>query len=359
MGGKLFWPVYLIVAAASVAATWVYSPMLGEKLPQSVREPICRLVAVFTGGEQQEEAESPTPEIVPVSAAAQKPAAKPVAVAQPKAVAPAAARVAKSPAAAPAQPKAAPAANAAKAVPAAVQPAQAAVQPKAPVAATAQTLAPETDDDMLPSLRGVEQAVPRKAKWGVLNDEAEIEKLDGTSCGKVAGGRFFTIVEYDAKKSEPRFIGNFMPKPLPYSVSVSADKINCFTGAPENLSERQRQCLHQYYELRGKAQARKREVLRTIALKSPYARETAAALKAFRECAKKVEAAGETASDSNRKATYELSRLKAKFTQLNEKHKQWKQRHASELPDPEKDKQYLKFMEEAAKYSDPIAGLAF
>ena len=43
--GKNFWPAYIIVAAALLAATWKFAPVVGEKIPAGGRASIRGLVA--------------------------------------------------------------------------------------------------------------------------------------------------------------------------------------------------------------------------------------------------------------------------------------------------------------------------
>jgi hypothetical protein len=300
--GKSFWFVYFLAATALLAATWRFAPAVGGKLPADARASIRAMVAKCMGRAVVSAGSEASAVPAPVDAAATSPAER------------------------------------------------------KPVSAAAH---PSAEEDDLPSLRGVVPVAPRKAKWGVLNRETEVVALDGQMKGSVAGGRFFLVEKCEVVANELWLVGDFTPKGLGEKVRVNAKNLHCFTGAPGLLSENQRKCLRMYYQLRGEAQARKEEVMREIASRSPYAADAAAAVAAFRARAKEVDAVADADDEAKRKATYELARLRSKVQELNESHRTWKRQHASELPDPEKDSKYLKLLDEARQYASPIVGMTF
>ena len=320
--GKNFWPIYIIVAAVLLAATWQFSPMVGEKLPPSARESIRGLVRTCLGHDTAASSAA----AVPAAPAAERPnAIRPLApAAQPAAQKPVAAQ------------------------PAAARPAATVVPKPAAVSAA--------EEDELPSLKGVMQADAATATWGVLNQVTTVEGLDGEEKGSVAGGRIFLIDSRESTKKGMWLIGNFSPTPMPEPVRVPAMNLYCFTGKPESLSQNQRNCLRMYYQLRGEALVRKNEVLRQNAARSPYGKDAAAAQKAFAAKAKQVE---ESSTGDNPAAKNELSQLREKYTALLEKHRAWKKQHEAELPDPDKDPAYLEKLQKARAYATPIAGMAF
>lgn len=324
--GKNFWPAYIIVAAALLAATWKFAPVVGEKIPAGGRASIRGLVAKCIGHGGASAADAGGETQPKPAASAQKPAAP----------APAGEAAAK------------PGKGGAPSTSTAVVPARGSAAP-----------ASAEDEDDLPSLKGVVHVVPQKAKWGVLNRVTEVVALDGKTKGAVSGGRFFRIEKCESVGGELWLVGDFTPKGLGETVRVRAKSLHGFTGSPDLLSENQRKCLRMYYQLHGEAEKRKEEVLRDAAARSPYAADAAAAVAEFRAKAKEVEAAADSDGEAKRKATYELSQLRTKVQELNEKHKTWKSQHAAELPDPAKDSKYLKFLEDARQYAEPIAGMAF
>lgn len=323
--GKNFWPIYIIVAALSLAATWKYAPALGEKIPPASRAAIFDVVAKCFGKTVKEASDT-----VPAAPAAAASGVKPLVTQR-------------------------------AAAPKALAPKKQTVQPLAATAKpAARSAAPQTEEeDDLPSLKGVMQADAQTASWGVLNQITTVTGLDGEEKGAVAGGRFFLIESREQSERGLVLVGNFTPTPMAEPVRVPAMNLYCFSGKPDSLSQRQRDCLRKYYELRGEAMAIKSKLLRENALRSPYGKQAAAAMRAFKEKAAEVERMKNADGEANRKATYELSQLRVKMQELTQKHKDWKKAHAAELPDPEKNPAYQAKLQEARAYSAPIAGLAF
>lgn len=314
--GKNFWPVFIIVAAVSLAATWRFAPVVGEKMPAANREKIRDAVAAClnhaTASADAAQPAAPTSDVKPLGAPA--PAA-----AAPKPAAPVAA--AQKPAAA---------------------------RPAAPAPAV-------EEDDELPSLKGIMQVDASSATWGVLNQSTTVMGLDGEERGRVPGGRIFLIESRERVAKGYVLTGNFYPTPMAEPVRVPAMNLYCFTGKPESLSKHQRECLRNYYQLRGEAIDFKNKLLRENAERSPYGRDAAAAKKAFDAKAKEVE---EASSGADPKAKNELSQLHETYLSLLQKHREWKAQHAAELPDPDKNPEYLKKLQASRPYAAPIAGMA-
>ena len=93
------------------------------------------------------------------------------------------------------------------------------------------------------------------------------------------------------------------------------------------------------------------------AKKSPYLQGAADALRELRAREKEAKKLRNADADTLRKTTYEISQLRVKVQELNQKHKEWKAEHAAELPDPEKDPAYLKIINRRRQYAGPIPGL--
>lgn len=218
--------------------------------------------------------------------------------------------------------------------------------------------AASSDEDELPSMRGVTQENPMLAPWGVLWQITEVETTNGVSKGKVAGGRFFLVESRKRTSSGLILVGNFTPKKLDEPVCVPATSLRCFTGSPDLLSERQRECLRRFYELRAEAEEYKAKLMRENAARSPFFKAAGDAVKEFRARAKAIESSN-LDIEGKRKATYDLSPLRAKALELNAKHKAWKEAHKKELPDPEKNPVYLEMLSKGDRYVDPIDGMAF
>ena len=152
--------------------------------------------------------------------------------------------------------------------------------------------------------------------------------------------------------------GTFIPKTKSQTVRIPVDKISCFSGVPGFLSTNQQTCLRKYYELTGEAEALKAKLMREAAKKSPYLQDAADALRELRAKEKSVEKMRSADADTLRKTTYEISQLRVKVQELNQKHKEWKAEHAAEMPNPTDDPAYREILEKRRRYAGPIPGLA-
>ena len=311
--GKYFWPIYVAVASVSCALVWRFAPALGSSLPPAVRARICHAVdstvAVFSD-----------------TAVEQKPAS-PDALEQELDAAEAAAASGDPPVGS----KDAPALGGKR--------------------------APALDPNRPPAERGVRPVDAIHAKWGVLTGVTSVEKLDGTSIGDVSGGRFFKIKKTISTPSGLMVTGTFVHQKTKQTVRIPIDRINCLSGGPGYLSTNQQDCLRMYYQLTGEAEALKARLMRDAAKKSPYLQDAANALRELRAREKNVEKLKGADADTLRKTTYEISQLRVKFQELNQKHETWKEEHAAELPDPEKDPAYLEIINRRRRYADSIPGL--
>ena len=313
--GKYFWPIYVAVASVSCALVWRFAPAIGVRLPPAVRARICNAVdttiASFSGRVVAQERGSPdAPEQEPdLSDVVAQERESPEAVAQ---------------------------------------------QRDPPRSKGALAL----DPNRPPAERGVRPVDAIHAKWGVMTGVTSVEKLDGTPIGDVPGGRFFKIKKTITTPSGLMVTGTFVHQKTKQTVRIPVDRINCLTGSSGYLSTNQQDCLRMYYQLTGEAEALKARLMREAAKKSPYLQDAANALRELRAREKSVEKLKGADVDTLRKATYEISQLRVKFQELNQKHENWKEEHAAELPDPEKDPAYLEIINRRRRYADSIPGLA-
>ena len=314
--GKYFWPVFVAVAALSCAAVWRFVP--------DVRERVCRVVDSIRGADAAAQERDPPGEA--------------------------------------AQPVQAPDAVAASCDP----PGEAAPPPDQGTNAVAASCDPPVrkivrralDPNRPPAERGVRPVDPIHAAWGVLTDITPVEGLDGTPIGNVSGGRFFKIEKTISTPSGLMVAGTFIPQKKQQVVRVPADKISSLSGVPGFLSSNQQVCLRKYYELTGEAEALKVKLMREAAKKSPYLQDAADALRELRAKEKSVEKMRSADADTLRKTTYEISQLRVKVQELNQKHKEWKAEHAAEMPNPTDDPAYREILEKRRRYAGPIPGLA-
>ncbi len=300
--GRYFWPIYVAVASLSCAAVWRFAPVLGARLPPGARARIC---SVFDFATDQNGAGDGADKVLADIARANS----------------------------------------------------------ADAGTTAGTNAPNaskqasSDPNRPPAMRGVRPVDSIHAAWGVLTGITPVEKLDGSPIGNASGGRFFKIKETISTASGLMVTGTFIPQKTQQTVRVPFDRINCFSGVPGFLSTNQQVCLRKYYELTGEAEALKAKLMGETAKKSPFLQDAANALRELRAREKEAKRLKNADADTLRKTTYEISQLRVKVQELNQKHKEWKAEHAAELPDPEKDPAYLEIINRRRQYEGPIPGL--
>lgn len=214
-----------------------------------------------------------------------------------------------------------------------------------------------SSDDLRPSV-AVEPCSPSTATWGVLRRVATVKALEGRKAlGTVKGGRFFQIARRTGIDGETVFVGNFTPQAIDEVVYVPEDAVFCFTGSPDDLTDEQRADLRLYFELEGEITAISDKYMRNAAERSPYAKDAAAALRQLRHLQKTAQPKSFDTDDERRTAFYEISSLKLKVQELNLRHKEWKEQHAAELPDPEKDPAVLDLRRRQQALKAPIKSL--
>lgn len=346
--GKTHWLIFVSLAALSSGLVWHFAPTLGAKLPPAARASICNTIAdvqkrfgivregfaehlVKTAPKPAKAAESE--EIADVKAPVAVPMQTPSAVAPKQTIA-----------------------TVHKPTPAVQTQTVPAVQTQTTPAAQRET--PQSERS--PYDKGIVRVGPSSssgATWCVLSHLTPVEGIDGKVIGNVAGGRFFLIERREKVDKTLMLVGNFTPKKLPQTVRVAANDVICFTGSPDDLSKNQRSNLRMYYQINGEAENLKSQLQVKESKKNPYAVEAAKALSKLRE--KEAAASNANDADSNRNATYDIAPLAEKVRTLSKKAKEWKEAHASELSNPEKDPAYLKIIEERNKYGEAIPGLAF
>lgn len=382
--GKQYGPVFIIVAALSTALVWRFAPLAGEKLPPNVRSSIRPFVA-FCIGRGPESADVTADDLADIAAVNKTFDEAPDAAIANAAFKASGAKLPPDPR--PKRSKPAPAIDPNKvdptpktvapvvseievsAKPVVEQPAAVALpkdgpdfDPNAddkPVAGAAGSAAATTPRRL--AKRGIVRATLSEdgdpVSWCVLKQVTPIESLDGKALGTVKGGRFFIIERRFADDhGGMMLVGNFTPRKLPQTVQLPASAVVGFTGKPENLTEEEDNALRDYYELNGSAEECKAKIIADASKRSPYFQPAVDALAALRARARQVEDRTK-ASDANRKATYELSQLKMKVQELNRKHKEWKELHASEFPPPETDPVYQGIRAKMREHAKVIADL--
>ncbi len=215
------------------------------------------------------------------------------------------------------------------------------------------------DDNLIPTPAAtVEPCSPKVATWGVLRRETTVKAVKGRrTLGTVKGGRFFVIGRRTGIDGETVFVGNFTPQAMDEAVYIPQENLACFTESPDDLTTEQRASLRSYFELEGDVAKISDKYLHIVAERSPYAKEAATALKQLRKLQLAARTRKYETEDDRQTATYELASQQLKVSELNQRHKEWKARHAAELPDPEKDPEIISIRRRQKAFIGPIQRL--
>lgn len=235
------------------------------------------------------------------------------------------------------------------------------VQAPSNTASNIETAEKENDDkkERPAAAWGINRVGTLHAKWAVLQKTTPVIKLNDEVMGNAPAGSVFFIEKRIPTASGMLFEGHFNSKKMTKKVRIDASYVISFSGDYNKLSERQKEFLKKYYELNGKAEERKTQVLKENLAKSPYLAKAAAALKKYNAASKRLKELKDMPEDFRRKATYKLSHLKSEIQELNQKHKEWKEQHRSELNDYVNDPKYIEIIAEREKFHDEIPGLAY
>ena len=220
----------------------------------------------------------------------------------------------------------------------------------------------ETPDDKKgksPAALGINRVHTLQAKWAVLQASTPVIKLNGDIMGNAPAGSVFFVEKRIPNASGMIYEGRFNSKKMTKTVRIDAKYVIPFSGDYNKLSDHHKETLKKYYELNGKAEERKAEVLKENLSKSPYLAKAAAALKKYNTASKRFKEIKNMPEDFRRKATYKLTQLKDQVQELNQKHKEWKEQHQSELNDYINDPKYIEIIAEREKFHDEIPGLAY
>ena len=309
--GMKFWLLYVVVAGGAGALVWHFAPALGERLPADVRAKICEVV---------DSVEARIDRSLATSASAPFEGTN---------------------------------------VPGEGREGPRLSRPSSSPLATSASAPVGGANDSVGGAPAVRRTDPARAKWGVLTRITAVETLDGKPFGNVAGGRFLKITETVTDAAGAKVVGTFLQqKKILHPVRVPAENVLCLTGEPGLLSSNQLANLRAYYELAGEAEKAKKDILDKARASAPYLQEAARALKDLRakeETAKRLKESAD--ADALRKMTYEISQLRVKVQELNQKYKEWKSTHNVALPDPEKDPAYRAIIKRRERYAKALKGL--
>lgn len=244
-------------------------------------------------------------------------------------------------------------------------------QPPAETAQTQPTAKPEEEAEVSPAMRGVFLATRGDPPgWGITSQRSTYYKLDGSRVGSFSAGVLFDCKESRKSSKGVMVEGLFFQDGVtngPYL--VSRKDVRLFTASHTNLSARQCSALQAYYVLNGKVFTRKNELLQASASKNPHfaaANDAYQAFLAHVEKSKEMTAKRDRATeldkalleDQLRELKAAETRLKANLEAANQKFREWKNQHASEVAKPENDTDIKNWSAEMATLRPVVPGLA-
>lgn len=362
---RLFWPIYLVIALVSVLAVWFIAPSFRESVPENLRSDWAHYAAKIKGEDLEgmerqydERMEADriarmAAEAASAAASSPKPSAR-TSPAAPRTVVPAARR------------------SVVRRDPAAPDDDSGEEEVSVPSSSGSGGSSDQESYNPPPATRGILHADFKDAEWGIVNAVTPYKSLaDGGELGNAGIGAVFVIEQRQpAEGGGMEFVGNFCNQPVEEPVVIPASRLFCFTGSYESLTSRQKAALTAYYKKRAESERIKRDIARENGARSPFFANAVDAKAKWDEMvntAKSLEVALRTDAKANASQIRDkLARMKgemavqqAKVKELSAKHKEWKEKNAPQMTDPEDDPRVRKLRDEMQELAQTIPGLAF
>ena len=312
---RFFWPIYLVSALVGTAGVYFVAPFARPYVPELFRLP-------------KPAQQNARPASVPVTAPARVPDEAGESVRQPDAT----------------------------------RPAEAAAQADN-----------KSSEEMPPALNGIYLAQRgEKPGWGVTHQRTVFYTLEGVRAGSVEGG-----VMLDFRGTHSSSKGGMVECVLYEHGSPSAPllvgvkDVFLFTGSFTKLSARQREAVQAYYALSGKIANRKTELLQASAVKNPFFDAYQNAHKALMAHIDRAQALVKqreqtTAEQDKVRLADELremkvmeTRIRAEYDAIHLKFRTWKQEHANEIAQPERDPSITLWTKQKTDLIAQMPGLAY
>ena len=244
------------------------------------------------------------------------------------------------------------------------------VRPPADAAARADNTSSE---ETPPALNGIYLAQRgEKPGWGVTHQRTVFYTIEGVRAGSVEGG---VLLDFRGTHSSSK--GGMVECVLYEHGSPSAPllvgvkDVFLFTGSFTKLSARQREAVQAYYALSGKIANRKTELLQASAVKNPFFDTYQNAHKALMAHIDRAQALVKqreqaTAEQDKVRLADELremkvmeTRLRAEYDAIHLKFRTWKQEHANEIAQPERDPSIKLWTKQKTDLIAQMPGLAY
>ena len=208
--------------------------------------------------------------------------------------------------------------------------------------------------------------------WGVVRKQTSRYRADGGWLGFVDAG---ALIDYrrtvsSSKGPMAECLLGVTNGVLPARTLISLEALHLFTGSYTSLSKEQIRDLQTYYEVAGKIESRKNEMLQASAAKNPFFpayQSSYQALAAHIERAKEEVVRRDHAAGAEKvqaqerlfKMRMEERRLDIAFQEAEKKVKEWKKEHAGEWQSPDKDLDIKRWEKLRHTLAPSIPGLAF
>jgi len=232
---------------------------------------------------------------------------------------------------------------------------------------------PEEETFVSPALEGIYFArSSEQPGWGVTHQKTSFYTDKGAHRGLLEGGAIFICRKGKLSSSkgdllECQLIAGSLTNS---TVLIARKEAHFFTGDYTKLAKKQIDMLSEYYRLNTQMIERKKKLLEEGAARNPYFQSSRTAYLALTKNIEEAKATQQklaTATDAVKTALDEQMRafkmketpLKAAFEAEQKKFVEWKQLHASELPNPDTDSQMKTWRDQKAKLISALPGLAF
>lgn len=227
------------------------------------------------------------------------------------------------------------------------------------------------DDDVSPALEGVFLArASEQPGWGITSRKTPYYKADGTYVGTLEGGILFDCAgTYTSSKGEMvecRFLKEGMSSGTFF---VGRKDALFFTASHRKLSKARVRALTEYYQLSGRVEARRTELLEKGAERNPHFAAARASHEAYQkhiQDAKRLQQMRDTQTDAKRMEVEDKLRemklkevaLKKTFEEAQDKFTAWKKEHAGELAKPDDDADIKAWTQRKKELAAALPGLA-
>jgi hypothetical protein len=236
---------------------------------------------------------------------------------------------------------------------------------------TKKVVLPEDESFVSPALEGIYYArASEHPGWGITFQKTVCYNEKGNNLGTIEGGELLNCLKGKLTSSKGDLLECQPHSTTNAPLFIARKDAHFFTGDYTKLASKQIQMLTTYYQLNGKIVERRKKLLDDSANMNPFFQSTKTAYAALTkniEEAKELQQKLGAATDSKKMALDEQLRalkvketsLKLAFDEAQNKFKEWKARHAAQLPNADTDPTIRTWVAEKQKLVSSLPGLAF